>query len=227
MKKFQVVLSILVSFVVLDTPISGKNYGEASALFSSSEMKPNSIFANKDSISNVQPPANKKFGTGINPMRSILNIGYELQLRGAISLFSIDRHAEISFPIQYILGKDGNLPYRVFYSEATYRRFPNGQQKGFYYSGGLRYAYLEGEMLDASAKLGSPMEHTGKIFMQNKIGIYAGIGYRHFTKRGLYWGGNIIVGTYFGRKTPYIATTEDIALNWILGCDLLEIGYAF
>jgi hypothetical protein len=226
MKNILIVYSILICILTPGATISGQSNNESSSQFSSSDKTFDSAYSKGDTISPILPPANKKFGIGLNPLRSVINIGYELQLRGAVSLYEVDRHAEISFPVQYILGEDNNIHYRVFYIEATYRRFPNGLQKGFYYSGGLRYAYIDGEELIATL---NPLytERTGKVITDNKIGIYTGIGYRHFSKRGFYWGSNIIIGIYFGHKTPLIQTTEDIALNWILGCDLLEIGYSF
>jgi len=181
----------------------------------------------KDSARYSQALADKKYGIGIDPIRSVVYIGYELQLKGAISLFSIDRHAEIAFPVQYVSGEAENRPYKVFYAEAAYRRFFAEQQKGFYYSGGVRFAYIQGELLDNTAEPGSPEEHTGTNFEQNKAGIYAGIGYRRFYKNGFYFGSNIIFGTYFGPKAPFIQTTEDMALNFILGGELFQIGYAF
>jgi hypothetical protein len=212
MKKSNILFSFFIGLFAFGTAISGQS-------------QDNTI--GSDSAKYSQPLADKKFGIGIDPIRTVVYIGYELQLKGAISLFSIDRHAEIAFPVQYLSGEAENRPYSVFYCEAAYRRFFSEQQKGFYYSGGIRFAYIQGEILDDTAEPGSPEAHTGINFEQNKVGIYAGIGYRHFYKNGFYFGSNVILGTYFGPKAPFIQTTEDMALNFILGGELFQIGYAF
>jgi hypothetical protein len=221
------VLTVYIVLLSMEAVISGQSHDISIGKGSTIRMNPDLSLDGKDSLSHSHPLADKKFGIGFNPVRTVVYIGSELQLRAAISLFSIDRHAEIAFPFQYNSGEDENIPYKVFYSEATYRRFINDLQKGFYFSGGIRYAYIEGEILDSSAKFGSPEEHTGIIYKKSKFGVYAGIGYRHFYKGGFYWGCNLIAGTYFGPRTPNIAMTEDLAYNFILGCDLLEIGFAF
>jgi hypothetical protein len=217
MKNLQIVISILFGLLVAGSVISGQSNPDAFGKVSSSGINSVTSRYNVDSISYLQPPANKKIGLGINTIRTVVYIGNEFQIRGAVSVFCIDRQAEIAFPFQYNSGKDANITYRVFYSEATYRSFTGKQQKGFYFSGGVRYAYIEGEILDDSAEFGSPQEHTGMISKQNKFGVYAGIGYRYFTMKGYYLGGNIIAGAYFGPRTPYIAMTEDLAYNFILG----------
>jgi hypothetical protein len=176
------------------------------------------------------PLTNKTIGIGLNPLRLFSLIGqngedFARLFRATVSVFAIDRHAELAFPIQYMWGKNNSVPWRDFYFDVTYRRFFGSQQKGPYYSGGIRYAYIEGEELCTDkATYG---EGLGNIIVQNKVGIYAGIGYLHCSRIGFYWGGNIILGIYFGPKTPYIATMDDVTLNSILGCYLFEIGFAF
>lgn len=182
--------------------------------------------SDKDSLAFSQALTNKKYGIGINPLRTIIYLGNALNVRGAVSLFAIDRHAEIAFPIQYLSGSDENIPYRFFFGEIAYRRFFSNRQNGFYYSGGFRYAFMKSEILDDSKKFGTPEEHTGTVYKQNKSGIYAGIGYRHFSVKGFYWGSNFILGGYFDNKSPYILAPEDFAYNFILGFEL-QIGYAF
>jgi hypothetical protein len=177
------------------------------------------------------PLSYKTFGIGFNPLRLLSmqhqsSNDFERYLRAAISVFSIDRQAELAFPVQYMWGKYYNNTWRDFYCEVTYRRFISCQQKGYYYSGGLRFLHIEGEELGSKMGYYGPLG-LGNIIVQNKIGIYAGFGYRHCSKNGMYWGSNIILGIYFGPKTPNIATAEDVQYNWIMGCDLLEIGYAF
>jgi hypothetical protein len=185
-----------------------------------------SVSSVTDTIAPYLKAANKRFGIGINPLRSLIDIGYELNIRCDVSLFAVDNYAEISFPLTYIQGDEEGVPtYRVFYSEATYRRFFRNTKKGSYYSAGLRYRYLEGEQLISTGNTGHNYEGTGIVKRLSNIGIYAGIGYRHFSKKG--WYGNLILGAYFGPKANNIMTSEDLPLNFILGADLFEIGYAF
>jgi hypothetical protein len=172
----------------------------------------------------------KKIGIGINPLRFATwygksnSDGYQRELRGTLSLFGFNSRAEIAFPVTYMFGKADNLPWRVFYTDVTYRKFPKSISNGFYYSAGLRYAYFKGEhIVDTLIN----HEATSEMITQSKIGIYAGIGYRHITKKGLYFGTNIILGTYISKNTPNISRADEVPLNFILGCDFFEIGYSF
>ena len=226
MKKLQIFVSAFTGLLFTSPAIYSQATDTVPTQVISSEFDPDSVSSKKDVLSPFLPPENKKFGIGVKPFGSLICIGYALQLRGALSLFAVDRHAEIAFPVVYITGKEANFPWRVLYLDATYRRFTNGKQKGFYYSGGLRYAYFEGEKYTTFFN-SNKIEYTGDLVVKNKLGVYAGIGYRHFTKKGLYWGGNIILGTYFSRKIHDIETADGVPLNFILGSDLLEIGYAF
>jgi hypothetical protein len=233
MKKSQIVFLVLIELLFILAPVSAQNQNDSTIKVSSYETKPDSISENKNEVIQSLPPANKKIGIGFNPFRfvtwygKINDGGCEREFRCAVSLFAVDRKAEIAFPVQYMFGKENNIPWRVLYIETTYRRFFNNHQKGGYYSGGVRYRYIEGEQLITSSVPHIDPEHTGVITRQSNVGIYLGIGYRFFAKRGLYCGSNLIIGTYFGPKLHNIVSAEDVPYNFILGCDLLEIGYAF
>jgi hypothetical protein len=199
-----------------------------------------------DSISTYQnkytenPLANKTFGIEFNPIRLLLGwttdaIGeYNYtHLSGGVSLFAVDRHAEIAFPFLLVFGTFENIPYRILNIDATYRRFTSASQKGFYFSAGLRYAYVSGEegkeysIKENREEAIAAGTRTGKQIVQSKAGIYIGIGYRYFSESGWYWGTNILVGYFFPKADRHIIDVKMDDLKFILDGEILKIGYAF
>jgi hypothetical protein len=201
----------------------------ASAQVDTSMMKQDSIPTIKNEPAELlssQPLANKTFGIEFNPLRLLYGIAddvFNTQIHGGVSLFSIDRYAEIAFPFLYMSGKSDNIPLKVLNIDATYRRFFHKEQKGMFFSGGLRYTYIEGEEgLDNRDAI-----HSGNKIMENKAGIYIGVGYRYFSHSGFYWGTNIIFGRYLTNDNRPIMEITIADLKIILGVELMKIGYAF
>jgi hypothetical protein len=197
----------------------------ASAQVDTSMMKPNSIPPAQNETAELlisQPLANKTFGIEFNPLRLLYGIAgdvFNTQIHGGISLFSIDRHAEIAFPFLYMLGRNDNIPLTVLNIDATYRRFYHKKQKGIFFSGGLRYTFIEGEEgLDNRDAI-----HSGNKIKENKAGIYIGVGYRFFSQSGFYWGTNIIFGRYLTNDNRPIIDITMADLKIILGVELLKI----
>jgi len=172
--------------------------------------------------------AHKTLGVEFNPLRLLMGLttneigNYYTHLSGGVSLFAIDRRAEISFPFLYMFGEYDNIPWKVLNIDGTYRRFFH-HQNGYYYSAGMRYTYVEGE--EVAANVNSPP--TGKQIFQRKAGIYIGIGYRYFSTKGWYWGTGIICGRYFSNDESDIVDVKLATKKFILDFDVLKFGCAF
>lgn len=117
----------------------------------------------------------RHFGVAFNPALLLAGMGYNvLYLSGGVSLFNIAPHAEINVPVFFRNYKGENerlltvdLEYRLFFSRAKHR---------FYTSVGMRYARLEGKR----------EENDSQRIAVAKYGAYFGIGWRYFSKIGIY-----------------------------------------
>jgi hypothetical protein len=177
-----------------------------------------------------EPLANKSFGIEFNPAYLLYaSAGDFLVLSGGCSLFSVDRSAEVAFPIYYQSGtrKTDSHPLTFLNLDATYRRFLGRHQDGFYISGGVRYLYIKGEegsWIETLFPSGTPRP----IITSRKLGAYFGIGYRYFSESGIYWGTNIILGRYFSEDTREVKGLWPIETGKIiLDYELLKFGIAF
>ena len=179
-----------------------------------------------------EPLRGKSFGIEINPFRP-LAWNKKKSFSGGFSLFSVDRNAELVFPVFY------SKPQRK-YSMSTftfgfhYRRFIGNSQDGTYLSLFIRYAYLEGVRVKPySYYTESDLKDRAHV---NKLGIGIGFGYRKFSHVGIYWGVGFCLGWYiFGKSDifrhedifvdPSSFINNDMAL--IIELKLLKIGWAF
>ena len=85
------------------------------------------------------PLADKTWGIEFNPAYLLAASGEdELVLSGGFSLFNVNRHAEIAFPIFYRSSDDNDVA-TVFSVEAHYRFFLGEHQGGFYLSASGTY----------------------------------------------------------------------------------------
>ena len=185
----------------------------ASAQVDASLIKQDSVAVTRNKPAKLVsslPPANKTLGVEWSPVRLLVGTtdSYYTHILGGISLFSIDRRAEIAFPLLYMFGKIDDVPAKIVNFDVTYRRFFKKQQKGFYYSAGLRYNFLQGPVAanDPTHKI----YHTDEQMTQSRAGIYLGIGYRHFFKNGWYWGTSIILGAYSSKVDPRFYLGPDL-----------------
>jgi hypothetical protein len=194
-----------------------------------------SMSAKIDSIYNLQkkmyteskntPLSDKKYGIELNPFR-FLYLDKAFTLSGTFSLFNLDRKAEIAFPFYFQNPKESN-ELSEFTIDCHYRYFLGNSQNGFYLSGFVRYAYLEGVT-------GENVLFDNRIYgvkgTENKIGIGFGIGFRKFSYRGLYWGASLSFGRYFiGRNDrfagEFLLIDDDNEI--IVDIELLKFGWAF
>ncbi len=145
----------------------------------------------------VKPLANKTVGVEFNPAYLLLaSADDQLVLSGGMSWFSADRHAEIAFPIFFRnAGNDDGDPV-TFSIDSHYRRFLGQHQGGFYLSASGRYQYLHGRE-DTDEIPFFSVDSNGEKITLHKFGVGFGIGYRYFSRSGLYWGTSLTVGRYF------------------------------
>jgi hypothetical protein len=193
-----------------------------------------STSAKIDSIFNLQkkmysesknePLHNKKYGVEINLFRLLL-LDEAQTFSGSISLFNVNRNAEIAFPFYFQKPKK-SVDLTEFTFDCHFRYFLGNTQNGFYISGFARYAFLHGT-------LGSnnPFSQSSNIAAEeNKFGIGFGIGYRKFSYKGLYWGTSLSFGKYFiGENNKFYGDflTIDDDNKYIFDWELLKFGWAF
>lgn len=165
------------------------------------------------------PLAGKHLGIEFNPALLLVGLGNEeLYLSGGFSLFNLAPQAEIAFPVYYRkYNHDGSslltadVQYRLFFSK----------KRGFYASGGLRYARLHGE------KDWWENGQDSRMVTIDKFGAFFGIGYRYFSEIGIYWGTSVIMGTYLSDDTDKIDGIYMDAGKFLFDIELLKIGFAF
>lgn len=173
-------------------------------------------------VTYVDPLEGKHFGVEFNPALLLAGLGNETTfLSGGFSLFNLAPQAEIAFPVYYrnyhnddeeLLTAD--IHYRLFFSK----------RRGFYASAGLRYARLTGELSKWDDAANRDISENVTV---NKFGAFFGIGYRYFSKIGIYWGTGIIMGTYFSDDTDKIDGAFMDDGKFLIDVELLKIGYAF
>jgi len=212
----------------------------------SAESKIDSIYLTQKQMRKIQkklyktlrnkPLQDKKYGIEINILRLLFynskNNIFNHTFSGGFSLFDIDRHAEIAFPVYYSNPRniwddeydEHNL--RQFTLDCHYRRFLGNTQNGFYISGFIRYANLrgyEGEWYYWE-------DDNPKKSTENKLGVGIGIGYRKFSYKGFYWGTSLNLGRYFiGENDKFQGEfgLYDNDSEMIYSFELLKFGWAF
>lgn len=171
-----------------------------------------------------EPLANKSWGIEFNPAYLLIQGSDDaLGLSTGLMLFSIDRKAEIAFPVYYY-NKTEKDPLTHLNVDAIYRRFLGKHQDGFYISVGFRYTYLKGEddFILSIFGLGS-----GKTVTQEKFGAHFGIGYRYYSNSGLFWGTSLYAGRYFSNQENDIARVGTDDTKRLFDFEILKFGVAF
>jgi hypothetical protein len=174
------------------------------------------------------PLKNKTIGFEVNLFR-VLYIDDAFTFSGGVSLFDIDRRAEIAFPF-YIQLPQSNLELTALTVDGHYRFFLGKRQDGFYVSAFSRLAYLNGISNDNYYYDVVNDMISGKKESVFKIGLGIGIGYRIFSYRGIYWGTSLNVGRYIiGKNENFYSSFLDLNDDekMILDIELLKFGWAF
>jgi hypothetical protein len=173
------------------------------------------------------PLANKNFGIEFNIVR-LLVIEDAVSLSGGFSLFGINRHAEIAFPIFYS-NPDDPKDLNDFTIDCHYRYFLGNTQNGLYLSGFVRYANLKGYFGENDSPF-TDNEILNVKGSENKIGIGVGVGYRKFSYKGLYWGTSLSFGRYFiGENDKFYGSflSYDDDNKIIIDFEFFKFGWAF
>jgi hypothetical protein len=216
-------------------PVSEKvNKGEIKREDLTTEAKIDSIFQMQKKIyaeRNISPLNDKKYGVEFNLFR-FLAWSEMISLSGGVSLFDINRHAEIAFPFYYGKG-DGDHSETEINLDVHYRYFLGNNQKGFYLSGFSRYEYLNYYSYDyQNAPLTSVWDNTYQNHNMNRLGAGIGLGYRIFSEKGLYWGTGLTIGRFFDDgiqgNYPYGSVFSwQTTSPFIIDFELLKFGWAF
>jgi hypothetical protein len=177
-----------------------------------------------------EPLANKKFGIEFNPAYMIASISRSyFVFSGGISLFSIDRKAEIALPIFFQNGKNNGGDFTEWDQDLIYRRFLSRHQDGFYFEGGVRYTHIREPYENWYYYDGYNYRPSSSVNTTDKLGMMFGLGYRYFSTSGLYWGISIKYGAYFGHDDHHYDGVLLLANDskTILDIEILKFGYAF
>jgi hypothetical protein len=187
------------------------------------------------------PLEGKTFGVEFNFLRALM-ITEQVSVSGGVSLFNVDRHAEIAFPFMYSKSKsqdiDGawadslsDVDFTEFTQDVHYRYFLGNTQNGFYLSGFARGAWLSGikgesvfDVFDSTANRGNVRDN------EMKLGVGVGLGFRKFSYKGLYWGASLNLGRYvLGESDKFRGgfLTLDNDSEFIFDVELLKFGWAF
>jgi hypothetical protein len=175
----------------------------------------------------VDPLANRTAGVEFNPAYLLLaSADDQLVFSGGFSLFSVNRNAEIAFPIFFEDAGNNDNDAVTFSVDSHYRHFLGRHQGGFYLSASVRYQYLHGrEGTDEIPFLS--IDTNGEKITLHKLGAGFGIGYRYFSRSGLYWGTSLTVGRYFTGTDKQIQGFDLLNGKGYIDVELLKFGIAF
>jgi len=202
-----------------------------STIVSAQDAKMDSLYKWNEQMYKEQrndPLADKKFGVEANLLR-LLFIDEAVTFSGGLSLFDVNRNAEIAFPVFYSNPDDG---ITFFTTDCHYRHFLGNTQNGFYLSGFARYANLAGhEKIKTNGNNNDDFwyedEEKGNKLSQSKFGIGVGIGYRKFSKSGLFWGCSLNLGRYLVGENQVFYEDSLVDQKFIANVEFLKFGFAF
>jgi hypothetical protein len=190
------------------------------------------VIAESDTAIQLKDPLeNKNYGIEINPLWLLAGIPFSsyLVIDGGLSLFNLDRKAEITFQIDYRSDKES--PSKLSYLDLIYRRFVGEYQGGFYVSGGIRYMYIHEkknkESYSREERMLIPPDIFLKYYSDRNVGVMIGFGFRHFFHSGFYYGFGIELGKYIFCGDTHLEEPGFDAYGVILDIDLIRIGFAF
>ncbi len=179
-------------------------------------------------IIDEEPLRGKKFGIEINPIRLLALSTDEKTFSGSFSFFNLKPNVEISIPIFVSNTQLAGEDFSVFTIDGHYRYFLGSKTNGFYISGFSRLATLNGTFSNQHSW--NENNESGRTY---KLGAGFGIGYRIFSKSGLYWGASLSLGRYLiGNSNQYRSSYSDTFAEiddeeFIFDVELFKFGYAF
>ena len=203
------------------------------SILNANENNENVVEEKLDKIYNLQkkmyeetkqsPLDDKSVGIELNLFR-LLMIDESRSMSGTVSLFAVDRKAEIAFPFYGLFPKD-NEYYNTITLDCHYRFFLKNTQNGLYLSAFTRFAHLYGYKSNNYYYY----EEGRDKAEATKLGFGFGVGYRIFSYRGFYWGTSLSFGRYVIGKNDvfneYLIYDDDREM--IIDFEFLKFGWAF
>lgn len=229
------ILVILFSFVFAEekTATQSLSVEDKIALMLINERK---IAKNRELIYKEEyenPFKDKDFGLELNiPFLLISAAPQNRLLSGTISFFYPQSKIELAFPfLLYTITDEWKNTSDTKYGSASldihFRKFFGDYLDGFYISAFARATYIKG-ILGEDFMYDYGEELSGDYGTQKKFGLGLGIGYRVFSKYGIYWGTSLSIGKYYTDENNMFANNmffEDS--KSIIDIEFLKLGYAF
>tara|TARA_B110000263_G_C15267628_1_gene491912 strand:+ start:270 stop:872 length:603 start_codon:yes stop_codon:yes gene_type:complete len=171
----------------------------------------NSKYVILDEVIYEDPLANKTMGIMFNPIATIL---YDegLRINGGFSYFPKNKRTELYLGYQYINESD-NQDYQLDIDILNRLYFARKYRKGFHLLYGTRFTSYKNSNNYWDDENSEPR-------VNSKLGVSFGVGYRIFSKNGLYWGTSL----YVGRHLLVEDEDDDHPYLWM---ELFKIGYLF
>ncbi|MDH4275867.1 MAG: hypothetical protein OEW08_12595 [Gammaproteobacteria bacterium] len=176
------------------------------------------------------PLKGKRFGVEANFVRVFAPTEKDLSsFSGGFSYFDANRVLEISVPFftETRLGSTKSS-YTVNNLDVHVRKFLGETINGFYLSAFARGTHQKGRTrVESASSFGYTFTEPGAIDSDIKFGFGVGLGYRIFSKSGLYWGTGLISGRYIsgGEQRYYSSGLDDT--RYIVDFEFFKFGYAF
>lgn len=176
------------------------------------------------------PLQGRNYGVELNLFRLLTIQDDYRSFSGTVSYFNHARNAEIALPFFYssdrYSGNDGR--FTLYTLDAHYRYFLGDTINGFFISGFGRLARLHGRTGEEWAWF-FDNNAAHPYATETKFGIGVGIGYRIFSKNGIYWGTSLSAGRYISGENDkfFNANFGDDDSQTIIDFELLKFGYAF
>lgn len=226
--------SILLITFLMSSPVFGN---EDEGQLDNIENKIDTVITTQKKILDVvdpEPLMGKNYGIEINPLRFLFLDEDEKSFSGSFSFFNVKPNVEISIPI-FISNVSSSFSdtedFSVFTIDGHYRYFLGKNTNGFYISGFSRFATLNGTFGDDYSSFGR--DRSKKSGRTYKLGGGFGLGYRVFSKSGIYWGASLSVGRYLigdsdqYRSANYASLSDMDDSKVIFDVEFFKIGYAF
>lgn len=187
-----------------------------------------------------QPLGARQQGIEFNLFRLLLWDEGEKALSGTYSRFYADDNVEIAIPFMYSSGRQHSYAFgsagqpsgfatvgdlESYTVDMHYRKYLGHRLDGFYLSGFTRVAHLNGA-------LEQNVNEPYRTDSETKLGVGVGIGYRIFSRSGLYWGMSLNVGRYLTGDSDVFEDSDSASADIddssiIVDIEFFKFGYAF
>ncbi len=145
-----------------------------------------------------------------------------LMLSGTYSYFPKDSNLEIAFPFFYDLDSSDENDLRRYALDFASRYYLGKHRSGIYVQAGLRVVRMWGP-----SDAGWWDEPEREKLEVNKHGVFTGVGYRKFSKKGLYWGCSISLGRYWGDLDTHLHDDGLLGDDVLFDIEFFKLGFLF